>query len=394
MKTVTQLMLILALILSAFTVEAADIYDFEIDGICYKIIGTKEVEVSPKVKYDDLAKKNDYSGDIFIPDKLVITDQISGVSITFNVIRIGEHAFSYSKLGVLTISEGIEEISYSAFRNTTAKEIIMPSSLKTIGYAAFASADIEELKIPDGVIKIGTQAFISSSLKKINIPASVTTVGGSITENCNKLESLIYEDSMEELSASSTYEKLGDLPSKYLYIGRDLEELNTGWIKENPVWTIEFGENFTGINKNFFKNITFVDKIIMRGFTPPKAIKSSEKEVIASIRESIYENCTLYVPEGSLFDYQSTYLWGKFVNIKEYDPTNPPSSVREMESDKLKIYAINNNIIVEGVGLSEVIIYSIDGCLLYKGKSNHIEVPSVGIYIVRVGNHTAKVIVK
>ena len=56
---------------------------------------------------------------------------------------------------------------------------------------------------------------------------------------------------------------------------------------------------------------------------------------------------------------------------------------------------VNNIINVRGNGdLSYVEVYDMNGVLIYTGNENIISVPSAGLYLVKLGNKTHKVLVK
>ena len=56
---------------------------------------------------------------------------------------------------------------------------------------------------------------------------------------------------------------------------------------------------------------------------------------------------------------------------------------------------VNNIINVWGNGdLSLVEVYDMNGVLIYTGNENIISVPSAGLYLVKLGNKTHKVLVK
>ncbi len=75
--------------------------------------------------------------------------------------------------------------------------------------------------------------------------------------------------------------------------------------------------------------------------------------------------------------------------VKEMD------AVESIEADNVRIYASGNTIMIEGIAASEpVVVATIDGIVLWQGQGSSRVAADNGIYIVRAGNHTAKVIVK
>ena len=63
--------------------------------------------------------------------------KMSNVKLSGSVRSVGAYAFAYSRIGKLSMEEGLEEIGEGAFLFHKLTEIIFPASLKTIGDAAF-----------------------------------------------------------------------------------------------------------------------------------------------------------------------------------------------------------------------------------------------------------------
>ena len=88
-------------------------YDFEVDGIYYKLTGSSSVAVTSK---GDGRWSSDYtgsySGDITIPSTVNYKNN------SYAVTSIGDTAFYYcSGLTSITIPKGITSIGYGAFRH-------------------------------------------------------------------------------------------------------------------------------------------------------------------------------------------------------------------------------------------------------------------------------------
>jgi hypothetical protein len=66
--------------------------------------------------------------------------------------------------------------------------------------------------------------------------------------------------------------------------------------------------------------------------------------------------------------------------------------VDDIEDTKPYIYTVNSSIIVDNTGNEEVIVYDIKGRMIFNKKANRcsIDVPSSGIYIVKVGHQITK----
>ena len=368
------------------------------EGIYYQIIGSNELEVISAT--DDYKTRpetpdsNNYTGDIFIPHEITIQTTSGGI-IKYYVKQIGDNAFCNCELETVTISEGIENINFKAFYNTKVTNLILPYSLNIISDYAFMRSRIDELDIPTGVISIGIKAFAESDLKKIIIPNTVESIGEGITENCSKLEYLLFEDSTTTLSINQNHGYIGDLPSQYLYIGRNFDSLCHGFNNPRAIRQIEFGKYFSQapFHHEFISMATSVEKIIVRNTIPPK-FDSSDRWGSAYFRQSVYKNSTLYIPNGTIFNFKTADVWKNFQNIQMYDPEDPSVGITDTSSDKPKISVTGRDIFVYRTNATEVAVYALDGRVVYQGKASCIEIPAAGLYIVRTGNHTTKVLVK
>ena len=119
--------------------------DFEVDGICYNIIGGNEVEVTSP----DSVK---YAGEVFIPSTVV------SEGTTYHVTRIGRNAFySCKDLTLVDIPEGVTSLGFQAFCSCTALENVdLPNSLVTLeDYAFYGCSSFTSFNIPRNVAEIG-----------------------------------------------------------------------------------------------------------------------------------------------------------------------------------------------------------------------------------------------
>lgn len=167
---------ILFLLLFA-SLQTMAFYDFEVNGLYYKIISKKDKTV-------ELGACDDgkYSGDIVIPKTIEVNNE------TYAVVSIcGSAFYECFTLTSVVIPEGIETIGNdSFFRCSSLKSITIPSSVTTIGSQAFACCkNIESLILEEGLISIGDNAFREcKSIKSVIIPNSVTTIKWSAFSQC------------------------------------------------------------------------------------------------------------------------------------------------------------------------------------------------------------------
>lgn len=96
---------------------------------------------------------------------------------------------------------------------------------------------------------------------------------------------------------------------------------------------------------------------------------------------------TLYVPYGSGEAYRTADGWMKFKDIVELEQ----SDIKDIESDSdVTIEVIDGQLVV--TGSNQVCVYNMLGRQIYTGHPDGLGCVSPGMYIVRVGKTTAKVV--
>lgn len=205
MKTTKKL--ITLLLLALMTANMAVAFNFEVDGIYYKINGS-EVTVTYKSRYS-----GDYSGDIVIPER--VTYQ----GVTYTVTAIGDNAFYWcSDLASIHIPKSIKRIqgnmTFYACPNLSVVEIesleswcnidfeISPgynfsySNPLSYSHSLYMNGEkLTELVIPSGATRIGTSAFCKlSSLSRLEIPSSMISIGDAAFIGCSGFDRLDIPD--------------------------------------------------------------------------------------------------------------------------------------------------------------------------------------------------------
>lgn len=342
-------------------------YDFEDDGIYYNILSDTEVEVTSPYSGTGMVTDR-YIGNIIIPELVSHQDK------TYTVTSIGHDAFNGSispDLNTIVIPSSVTSIRSSAFTGcsnlewvnipdnvtiieggafsgcSTLTTIDIPGKVSYIGEAAFSGcSNIKTIKLPNGIRLIDSETFSDcTSLESIEIPNNIVFIGSEAFYNCINLKSITIPKITNSIGNGAFY--IDD----YIYDG-NLKEINS----LNPTPPIIFIRN-----NHLYDYICSPDT---------------------------YATAVLNVPVGSLEAYQKAEGWKQFKHIQEVDF----GGVDGVEEDAVSVSAKDGSIVVSGTDNAMAEVYNLSGQLVYSGTDIVINVPSKGIYIVRVSGQTFKVI--
>ncbi|MDF2986190.1 MAG: leucine-rich repeat protein [Eubacterium sp.] len=199
---------------------------FVVSGLMYNELTSSTVEVVP----------NSYTGTSY-----TIPKQVTSGGKTYNVVRIGEKAFSQcSNLKTVTINANLTSIGPSSFYKCVALETInIPSTVSSIGSAAFDNCyALKSINIPDNVTAIDHSVFRRcDSLTSLTMK-NVTSIGNSSISYCANLESV---------TVLSNLANLGGLALAYTPKLKTLKLTGVppASVYQNPFVDEDFGEKDT-----------------------------------------------------------------------------------------------------------------------------------------------------
>ena len=311
---------------------------------------------------------------------------LKSVSIPSTVKSIGNHAFYCSKLSKVTFAEGLESIGVSAFANTNLVTVVLPNSCTTMDYSVFwdcsklvaitLSENLEaipsdafkqcgwltEITIPNSVKRIGENAFLDCSnlvtvklpdnlksietkafmrcyeLRSIEIPGSVETFGDYIFSSCIGLKEAILDEGLttvpygcfendSNLTSVTIPRSVTIIENGAFFNCRLLETFtvsdNVTSIYGGAFWgckglkKIILGRGLANMGSAIFGDCTSMSYLCCKAKTPPRLGSLFNEEVDTRLIK-------LLVPEESITDYKTAYVWNdiRFYSV-EAIPTYP-----------------------------------------------------------------------
>lgn len=206
-----------------------------------------------------------------------------------------------------------------------------------IGEGTFAGCNnLSSVTIGENVETIGSRAFMScEKLTSVVIPNSVTTIKSHVFNGCVSLKNVI------------------------------------------------LGSTLSMIESNVFYGCTDLAEIRSFNTVPPTV------EDYYNFTTQQYIDVAVYVPESALDAYRTAAVWKNFFSIQSLQSAGINSVA---ENTGVTVQAVDGSIVVNGYdGAAIVEVYNIGGNRVYSGHDAAITDLAPGVYVVRIGNSTTKV---
>ena len=199
-------------------------------------------------------------------------------------------------------------VTEGMFEYTNLKEVILPNTITEIAHSAFeVLRRMTKFVVPEGVTTIGEQAFNTCyNFESIVLAESVKTIGSRAFDDCDKMKEITIPNKVTELSDEllvrcNLLEKV-NLPDGITTIG-------IGTFSYCPsLKTIEIPKNVTQMGYDVFAECDNLKEIHCKATVPPAA-KNGDVSIFRNFEK---DECTLYVPKGSLSAYQTATDWKGF----------------------------------------------------------------------------------
>ena len=170
--------------------------------------------------------------------------------------------------------------------------VTIPNSVTSIGAGAFAACSgLTSVTIPNSVTSIGSYAFeVCRSLTSVTIPNSVTSIGYGAFAACSGLTSVTIPNSVTSIGYGAFAECSG-------------------------LTSVTIPSSVTSIGDRVFNGSSGLTSVVSKTENP----YNIDNECFS---KEVFENTTLYVPQGTIDKYQATDGWNKFLHIEELNSSN------------------------------------------------------------------------
>lgn len=363
-----------------------------------------------------------------IPDYAFFgNNALKNIQIPETVVSIGQYAFAGTGISEIDLPENLQKIGTGCFTKSSLCKFDLPEGIKEIPAQAFYGCErLSSVHISNGLQTIMSDAFCDCwNLTDVYMPSSLKFIGSNAFSGCENLKNVWIEDL--DLWASVNFSNYNSNPitraRSFMQWGknkpvrnldlRNVESisdyafcsalnLKTVRIKSASVGNAAFSDcdNITdlcidteNISSSAF-GMSALKNVYSLTATPPNAPDNAFRS---------YSNVTLHVPEGVVRDYEnSEKCWWQFLDIKSSDFSNIDSifnpgnsSIPNVSTDEsFKIYASNGTIHVEAGNVVPIEIYTTNGVRI-ASELGSIDYPvALGLYLVRVGTQTTKLVVK
>ena len=198
-----------------------------------------------------------------------------------------------------------------------------------------------------------------NNLSSVTIGENVETIGSRAFMSCEKLTSVVIPNSVTTIKS----------------------HVFNGCVS---LKNVTLGSTLSMIESNVFYGCTDLAEIRSFNTVPPTV------EDRYNFTTQQYIDVAVYVPESALDAYRTAAVWKNFFSIQSLQSAGINNVA---ENAGVTVSAVDGSIVINGYdGAAIVEVFGIDGNRVYSGHDAAITDLTPGVYVVRIGNSTTKVV--
>lgn len=281
-------------------------------------------------------------------------------------IEIGTGIFSgCSSLSEVVWSATLNEVPPFTFSECSALDLVKNiDRAEIIGDYAFSScSDLRNLSLSKNLLRIGKGAFsMCTSLQISSLAGNEAVIEDYAFMGCSALQSIKFTGVKEVgLEAFSNAKEL---------------------------IAVRFDDTIRKIGERCFYSCDKIGVVGCNAILPPDIATHSFNDIT-------YRNATLVVPQDLILLYRQTPPWTNFVNVSSQDPMAGADSIHAEEAS---VTVRGETVVVKGFS-GEIEVYSLSGEKIMSRTAEaalelSFRLGSQGIYLVRMGEETKKIIIR
>lgn len=213
----------------------------------------------------------------------------------------------------------------------------------------------------------------------VTLPNYLTTIRENTFYNCTSLVSVTLPHSLTTIEEYAFYNCSGltsvTLPNSLSTIAKYVFNNCSG------LTTLTLPKSLNSIGYGAFEGCSSLEKISNERQVP---IKCNPR-----FADNVLRDAVLYVPTGTLAEYEKVDPWRNFWNIKEMEF----SGIEDIKAvdDSFSISSKDGVLTIEGINdFEEIAIFDLQGRCVYSGIGRRIDNITSGIYLLKSGNRTLK----
>lgn len=342
-------------------------------------------------------------------------ENLKHINLPQELQNIGSVAFSCTGLKEINLPKSLKMIGYGAFSYcNNLVSVIVPDSVNTLYNTFISCGSLQTVVLGEGLKTIGRSTFgYCTRLSEIYIPAGVTkidqkpyaaTIGYEYWGPCEKVRAIYGCRNLQRVVVSPDNKYYSDIDGVLFDKGKnDLLYYPEGRtsVKYDVPEGVDTIASYAFYYVKDLKSIHLPTTLKIIGY---RALPGSLTAIMSQSMNppernylgiySLYEGAVSsgvewYVPLGAGDRYKMAYG----IDVIETSLLNV--DMVDGDEKKLRFYMLpDGRLSVSGVLVDTIIeIYSINGRQIYKGIAGDIPYLGQGLYLVKIGDETCKVII-